>query len=209
MNFDGALLKRGFWLYVWDIISEGSRHLYVGRTGDSSSPHASSPFARIGRHLDHRPNAKDNALARQLALISAEPDSCSFQMVAIGPIYPEQATFAEHVPYRDRVGALEARLAETLRSWGYSVLGSHSSSIAPDPELFRQVMDVIDRKLAPPHHPDHSGVVARRIQRRQAAQFSRVSDPPPNSRQAAKFRFGLRPPLHFAAQAPIEHLTET
>jgi len=150
MIFDGALLKRGFWLYVWDITTEGGRHLYVGRTGDSSSPHASSPFVRIGRHLDYRPNAKGNALARQLALVSTAPDSCSFQMVAIGPIYPEQATFKEHVPYRDRVGALEARLAETLRIRGYSVLGSHSSSIEPDSELFQQVMDVIDHKLTPP-----------------------------------------------------------
>ncbi len=44
MTFDGALLERGFWLYVWRII-EGTRTvLYVGRTGDSSSPNASSPF---------------------------------------------------------------------------------------------------------------------------------------------------------------------
>ena len=48
MSFDGALLGRGFWLYVWRI-TDGSRSvLYVGRTGDSSSPHASYPhFGQI------------------------------------------------------------------------------------------------------------------------------------------------------------------
>lgn len=34
MSFDGELLKRGFWLYVWDIRTATERHLYVGRTGD-------------------------------------------------------------------------------------------------------------------------------------------------------------------------------
>ena len=65
-SFDGALLGRGFWLYVWCITDGDRKVLYVGRTGDSSSPHASSPFKRIGQHLDAGPNAKGNALARQL-----------------------------------------------------------------------------------------------------------------------------------------------
>jgi hypothetical protein len=47
MSFDGALLGRGFWLYVWRITDDSRSALYVGRTGDSSSPHASSPFKRI------------------------------------------------------------------------------------------------------------------------------------------------------------------
>ncbi len=50
MKFDGALLERGFWLYVWEITGDSSHHVYVGRTGDSSSPHAQSPFKRIGQH---------------------------------------------------------------------------------------------------------------------------------------------------------------
>lgn len=68
MRFDGHLLNRGFWLYVWEIKGPQSHHIYVGRTGDSSSPHASSLFKRIGQHLDHRPNAKGNALGRQLTV---------------------------------------------------------------------------------------------------------------------------------------------
>ena len=61
MTFDGHLLNRGFWLYVWLIKGPQSHHVYVGRTGDSSSPHASSPFKRIGQHLDPGPNAKGSA----------------------------------------------------------------------------------------------------------------------------------------------------
>jgi len=52
MSFDGHILQRGFWLYVWRIEFEGKQYYYVGRTGDSSSAHVSSPFNRIGQHLD-------------------------------------------------------------------------------------------------------------------------------------------------------------
>ncbi|HTE52126.1 MAG TPA: hypothetical protein VK698_14835 [Kofleriaceae bacterium] len=61
MTFDGALPQRGFWLYIWRVIDGERSVLYVGRTGDISSPHASSPFKRIGHHLDAGPNAKGNA----------------------------------------------------------------------------------------------------------------------------------------------------
>jgi hypothetical protein len=147
MSFDGSLLRRGFWLYVLDIRVGESRHLYVGRTGDSSSPHASSPFSRIGRHLDHRTTAKNNSLARQLGRIATNPPECSFQMVAIGPIFPEQDTFPAHVLHRDTVGALESALATTLRKRGYMVLGSHAPMPPPDSELFRQVLAIIDPKF--------------------------------------------------------------
>ena len=37
LAFDGALLARGFWLYVWEITpKDGGKVHYVGRTGDSS-----------------------------------------------------------------------------------------------------------------------------------------------------------------------------
>jgi hypothetical protein len=64
MSFDGNVLARGFWLYVWDIRGPSFRRLYVGRTGNSSSPNAQSPFKRIGQHLDPSPNAKGNALGK-------------------------------------------------------------------------------------------------------------------------------------------------
>lgn len=106
MTFVGSLLERGFWLYVWDIRQKENRYLYVGRTGDSSSANAASPFNRIGQHLDFRTNAKGNALGRQLRNIDVQPSQCTFEMLAIGPIFPEQATFELHKPIRDTVGAL-------------------------------------------------------------------------------------------------------
>ena len=155
MSFDGSILQRGFWLYVWDITAGESRHLYVGRTGDSSSRYAASPFTRIGRHLDHRENAKGNSLAKQLVRVDATPSACSFQMVAIGPIFPEQETFAAHVPHRDTVGALETALAVTLRTRGYSVLGSHAPEAEPDSELLQQVLAIIDANFPPTKSPTH------------------------------------------------------
>ncbi len=143
MEFSGKLLKRGFWLYVWDI-KGNSRHLYVGRTGDSSSANASSPFRRIGQHLDTRLNAKGNALGRQLRSAGIEPESCTFEMTAIGPIFAEQASMLDHEPLRDKTAALEKALALELRRRGYSVLGTHSSRTDADPALFQQVLGKLD-----------------------------------------------------------------
>lgn len=89
MRFDGRLLKRGFWLYVWDIRSDRQRVLYVGRTGDSSSVNASSPFARIGQHLNFKENAKANSLAKRLAHARIDHEACAFSMVAMGRLFPE------------------------------------------------------------------------------------------------------------------------
>ncbi len=87
IKFDGRVLDRGFWLYVIDIDSPQGRRLYVGRTGDSSSAKASSPFSRIGQHLDCRPHAKGNALARNLRRAGIEPQACKMEMIAVGPIF--------------------------------------------------------------------------------------------------------------------------
>ena len=62
LTFPGAMTERGFWLYVWRIMSPIGELLYVGRTGDSSSPYASSPFARMGQHLG---NNKNQNMVRQ------------------------------------------------------------------------------------------------------------------------------------------------
>ena len=48
LSFSGELLQRGFWLYVWEVTAADGRTVhYVGRTGDSSSPNAQSPFTRF------------------------------------------------------------------------------------------------------------------------------------------------------------------
>jgi hypothetical protein len=140
MEFSGKLLKRGFWLYVWDIKEEKGRHLYVGRTGDSSSPNASSPFRRIGQHLDSGMNAKGNALGRQLKRAGIDPENCTFEMTAIGPIFDEQEDMPRHKPLRDKTAALESGLADELKRRGYKVLGKHPRPVEPDPTLFQQVL---------------------------------------------------------------------
>jgi hypothetical protein len=147
MTFDGHLLKRGFWLYVWQIRGPLSHHVYVGRTGDSSSPHASSPFKRIAQHLDPSPNAKGNALRKQLRQRGVECDECSFEMVAVGPIFPEQPDFEAHKPVRDRMAALERAIADELGQRGYVVLGTHPRAGSPDPALLQQLRALLNAKF--------------------------------------------------------------
>lgn len=33
MEFDGEVLERGFWLYVWEILYGQEKYIYVGRYG--------------------------------------------------------------------------------------------------------------------------------------------------------------------------------
>lgn len=48
LTFTGSFLRRGFWLYAWVIIAADHQvYVYVGRTGDSSSLNAQSPFSRM------------------------------------------------------------------------------------------------------------------------------------------------------------------
>lgn len=147
MKFEGALLRRGFWLYVWEIKGDASHHVYVGRTGDSSSPHAQSPFKRIGQHLDSSPKAKGNALGRQLRNAEVNHEGCTFEMLAIGPIFPEQTSFAEHVPVRNQMAALERAVADDLKELGYAVLGTHPRVGTPDPGLLLEVRTVIGKRF--------------------------------------------------------------
>jgi hypothetical protein len=147
IKFDGRVLDRGFWLYVIDIDAPQGRHLYVGRTGDSSSANASSPFARIGQHLDGRPHAKGNALARNLRRAGIDPKACAMEMIAVGPIFPEEKEFTAHRPVRDRVAALETALAAALRERGYTVLGTHPGSFQPDGAKSAEVLRLVEEKL--------------------------------------------------------------
>ena len=147
MVFDGHLLKRGFWLYVWRVAQNSLEVLYVGRTGDSSSPNASSPFARVGQHLDQRPNARANALARQLRRAGINPESAKFELTAIGPIFEERSTFEQHVPLTDEMAALEKRVSLELKKRGYSVIGQHQSDKDLNEDLFDRVMRKLDESF--------------------------------------------------------------
>jgi hypothetical protein len=147
MKFDGALLKRGFWLYVWEIKSDSTHHLYVGRTGDSSSPYAQSPFNRIGQHLNPSPNARGNALGRQLDRAGVQRVNSTFEMLAIGPIYLEQDTMVAHVPFRNQMAVLERATADYLKEKGYQVLGEHPRAGEPDRKIIDQLLRILDAKF--------------------------------------------------------------
>jgi len=139
-KFDGSLLKRGFWIYIYTIEHNGEEVLYVGRTGDSSSPYAASPFLRLTGHLSRKLTAKSAAMLNQLTNYGFDVEMCLFELHAFGPLYPEQPSFEKHKPYRDILAGLEKALAQELKDRGYTVIGTHQSKIECVPELLTQVL---------------------------------------------------------------------
>ncbi|MFC3059986.1 hypothetical protein [Paenirhodobacter populi] len=138
LSLPGVMLQRGFWLYVWDIRVGDQRLLYVGRTGDESSPHASAPYDRFGQHLGRNKNAnalRRNLLARGVEL--AQVDHYDFHF--FGPIHPEAADMDSHRPQRDQVAALEKKLADGLTQAGYDVLNKVSCRRPLDPQLWAEI----------------------------------------------------------------------
>lgn len=114
LTLPGPMLQRGFWLYVWRVSTPGGEMLYVGRTGDSSSPHATAPYTRMGQHLGFA--KASNSLRRLLLQNGVEPKACeAFDLVSFGPIFPEVSTEAgadhnermkHHKPIRDTLAGL-------------------------------------------------------------------------------------------------------
>lgn len=138
VSLDGGFLARGFWIYVWEARDpEGSVMLYVGRTGDSSSPNAQSPFNRMGQHLGFAKNS--SMLRNHLQGRDVSPDLCSFRLVAHGPILPEAEDWKSHVIRRDLAAAVEKQLAEDCVAAGYDVLNSVASGKELDDELYAPV----------------------------------------------------------------------
>lgn len=125
VEFDGGVLQRGFWLYVWVVrTSDATEMLYVGRTGDSSSINAQSPFARMAQHLGF---AKTSMMLRKhLDRRSVDPRVCSFRLVAHGPVLQESEgrDVGEHRARRDVVAAYERALCEALCASGYDVMNT-------------------------------------------------------------------------------------
>ena len=141
ITFPGAITERGFWLYVCKIESPVGELLYVGRTGDSSSARATSPFTRIGLHLGT--NKRQALIRRHLKELKprkVEPEDCtSFEIIAYGPISPEAKGWNNHRKARDKVAALEKALAEALDAGKYQVLNKVHSKKPLDPELWKEV----------------------------------------------------------------------
>jgi hypothetical protein len=149
LRFSGAILERGFWLYAWRIECHKEVFFYVGRTADSSSQYAASPFSRLGQHLNVRPNTKANMLLRHVRRLGLDPLQCSFELLAFGPIFSEQPTLELHRKYRDRIAPLESALAEFLRAKGCEVVGNHGSKRKADPELLAKVQNAFKATLDP------------------------------------------------------------
>ena len=123
LNFNGELLERGFWLYIWEIKTAKKKYLYyVGRTGDSSSINAQSPFNRMGQHLSV--NNKGNVLRRHLEGKNIDPETCSFRLIAHGPILKEAKTNDQHKKRRDSIAAMEKALADEMTASGYDVINT-------------------------------------------------------------------------------------
>lgn len=147
VRFNGAILARGFWLYAWRITCGEKRFFYVGRAGDSSSRYASSPFSRLGQHLDIRPKAAANMLLRHVRNEGLDPIDCDYELVTFGPIFPEQLDLTSHRVHRDRIAPLEGRLAELLRARGFRVVVKHGSNATTDSDLLRQIKEAFDTEF--------------------------------------------------------------
>src|SRR3954452_18566508 len=125
VTLDGAMLRRGFYLYVWEITPPtGGKVLYVGRTGDSSAPNAQSLFNRLGQNLGIL--ATSSMVRNNLEKRGIDPTQCQFEMVGYGPIFDEvpDKTMEAHKPVRDKVGAAEKKLGEDLVAAGYDVMNT-------------------------------------------------------------------------------------
>lgn len=130
VTLPGPMLQRGFWLYVWRVQTPVGERLYVGRTGDSSSPHATAPYTRMGQHLGF--SKAQNSLRRLLTEAGVEPENCGqFDLISYGPIFPEIGMTKEqlrheqmllHTPVRDQMAGLEKKLRDALVAAGYKVL---------------------------------------------------------------------------------------
>ena len=142
------MLARGMWLYVWRVETPQGEMLYVGRTGDSSSPHATAPYTRMGQHLGFSKAA--NSLRRLLTEHNIVPEECvQYELISHGPIYPEvglkEGQFRHermllHKPVRDKMAGLEKKLRDALCDSGYRVLNIVHSKKEYDEDVWNEVL---------------------------------------------------------------------
>jgi len=148
LDFEGGLLERGFWLYVWEITDPTEQVVYyVGRTGDSSSENAQSPFNRMGQHLGFA--KASNTLRKKLDGCNLKPEDCSFRLIAHGPVMDEipeadkgtSRGRTEHQRRRDIVAGLEKKLADSMTEAHYCVMNQVDSHKPLDEKLWLQVKE--------------------------------------------------------------------
>src|ERR1700683_1551149 len=134
MAFDGALLARGFWLYVWEITRpDGAKLYYARRTGDPPPNMPQSPFNRMSHHLG--PNHRNNTLRSYIAGRDVNPEACLFRLLALGPLLKDVDATDYRVP-RDIIAALEKALADAMLDAGYDLTNRIKCRKPLDSELF-------------------------------------------------------------------------
>jgi hypothetical protein len=138
LTFGGGILERGFWLYVWEVkVTDGRTLHYVGRTGDSSSRFAQSPYIRMGQHLG---TAKTTSMLRKhLVRHGVTHGDCIYRLVAHGPVLAEAPDLEGHRERRDVVAALEKALAEAMADAGCLVMNTVKCRKPLDAAMFAQV----------------------------------------------------------------------
>ena len=137
--------------------------LYVGRTGDSSSPNASSPIRRMGQHF--HPVSRGNTLYRYLTSekYGIDPESCtSFKLFSYGPFFQEvmpeawdpgeqvearRVRMQRHRPRRDVVAGLEKALADTLGDVGYKVMNPVPGRYDTRSHLWHEVLAAFEPRF--------------------------------------------------------------
>jgi hypothetical protein len=149
LSFPGRMLNRGMWLYVWRVETPQGEMLYVGRTGDSSSPHATAPYTRMGQHLGFSKAA--NSLRRLLTENRITPEECAlYELISHGPVYAEiglregqlrEEQMRLHMPDRDKMAGLEKKLRDSLCDSGYRVLNVIHSKKEYDEEVWNEVLE--------------------------------------------------------------------
>lgn len=147
LTLPGPMLQRGFWLYGCRVQTPKGERLYVGRTGDSSSPHATAPYTRMGQHLGF--SKAKNSLQRLLTEAGVEPETCGqFDLISYGPIFPEIGMTKDQLradqmvlrtPVRDRMAGLEKKQRDALVAAGYPVLNVVHSKEPYDPTQWNAV----------------------------------------------------------------------
>ena len=140
LSFDGALLQRGCWLYVWETTPAGAGPLYcLGRTGDGSSTHAQSPFIRIGQHLGL--SEASNMLRRRLLAQGVSPEACHCKLVAVEPLDAESTgdSRAHHDERRDRIDAMDKAPADLMLKCNDKVINRVHSQKMLDLQVFKTV----------------------------------------------------------------------
>lgn len=145
----GAMVQRGFWLYVWRAETPVGDLLYVGRTGDNSSPNAVAPYTRMGQHLGFQPT--QNALRKHLISKGVAPESCiAFYLTAHGPILAEiegdkstrearDTLMSAHQARCRIVAAIEKALADDLTAAGYPVMNKVNCKAQLDASAYATV----------------------------------------------------------------------